>query len=349
MTDDTTSARDRIWRLFRPVSVLLTVALAADLAAIAMWPAAQRVLVIVAAALTALLCLFLWRALSIAESVADVCGKLLEQERASKAAIEFRNRQLENTIGKLEEVERIKKNFLLMASHQMRSPLVAIQSVIRVIVSGAIGGDDASVKNLLQQAYDRSEDMLGMVNDILDLAEAKVEKDEGTEQTDAPAELNSVVSLLRPTAAERGISIEANVPAGLPLARIARKSLNHIFTNLVDNAIKYSKDNTVVSVTLAADGGMMRLDVTDQGIGIPQEAQQKIFKEFFRADNAKMLIKQGTGLGLAIVQNIVQNLGGKISFVSKEDEGTTFTARVPFEPAPQQGDDSYAVRKNPDH
>ncbi|MFA6449872.1 MAG: HAMP domain-containing sensor histidine kinase [bacterium] len=337
MTDDTNSERARIWRFFRPASVILTVALAADLAAIAMWPSAQKVLVIFAAAFTALLCLFLWRALSIAESATDICARLLEQERAARAAVEVRNRQLENTIGKLEEVERIKKNFLLMASHQMRSPLVAIQSVIRVIVSGAIGGDDESVKHLLQQAYDRSEDMLGMVNDILDLAEAKVEKDEGTEQTDAAAELNAVVSLLRPTAAERGITIETDVAAGLPMARVARKSVNHIFTNLVDNAIKYSKDNTVVRVKLVAEGDRMRIDVADQGIGIPQEAQQKIFKEFFRADNAKMLIKQGTGLGLAIVQNIVQNLGGDISFVSKENEGTTFTARVPFTPSPQTG------------
>jgi len=98
----------------------------------------------------------------------------------------------------------------------MRSPLVAIQSVIKVIVSGAIGGDDESVHKLLQQAYDRSEDMLGMVNDILNLAEAKVEKDEGVEQTDSAAELNAVVSLLRPAAAERKITLELNAAQGLP-------------------------------------------------------------------------------------------------------------------------------------
>ncbi len=335
--DDTTSARTKIWRFFRPASVVLTVALAADLAAIAMWPSAHKVLVTFAAALMALLCIFLWRALSIAESATDVCCRLLEEERASRASVEARNKQLEKTIGKLEEVERIKKNFLLMASHQMRSPLVAIQSVIKVIVSGAAGDSEEAVRKLLGQAYDRSEDMLEMVNDILDLAEAKVEKDEGQEETDAAAELNSVVSFLRPAAAENNVSIELDAAQDIPPVKVARKPLNHIFTNLVENAVKYSKDNTTVRVKLAPEGEMLRLDVQDSGIGIPEKDRDRIFKEFFRADNAKTLKKHGTGLGLAIVQNIIQNLGGDISFTSKENVGTCFTARIPFTPSPPPG------------
>jgi len=250
------------------------------------------------------------------------------------AALEARNRLLETAIGKLEEVDRIKKNFLLMASHQMRSPLVAIQSVIKAIVSGAVAGNDEAVRSLLGQAYNRSEDMLGMVNDILNLAEAKVERDEGVEETDPAAEMNSVVAILRPVGAEKKVEIQLQADEDLPRIKIARKSLNHIFTNLVENAVKYSKDETTVKVTLAREGGGIRLEVRDQGIGIPADAREKIFKEFYRADNARMIQKQGTGLGLAIVQNIVQNFGGDISFESKENEGTKFTVLLPPEPNP---------------
>jgi signal transduction histidine kinase len=258
----------------------------------------------------------------------------LEEERSARAILETRNRQLENTIGKLEEVERIKKNFLLMASHQMRSPLVAIQSVIKVIVSGAVSGGSDSMNSLLQQAYNRSEDMLAMVNDILNLAEAKVVIDDGAETTDPSAELSSIVTLLRPVGAERNIEIELSIAPGLPSIRIARKSLNHVFTNLVENAVKYSNDGTKVNVSLAMEKNMLRLDVTDSGIGIPKADHDKIYKEFFRSDNAKMLKKQGTGLGLPVVHNIVHNFGGEISFVSKENKGTHFTVLLPPEPRP---------------
>lgn len=327
-------ARKKINRFYRPGAVVFTVLLAADLAAIALWPQAHRLLSLLAAAFTASLCLLLWQGLSLAESASDTAESLIEEERGMRACLESRNRQLENTIGKLEEVERIKKNFLLMASHQMRSPLVAIQSVIRVIVSGAIGGDDPSVKNLLQQAYDRSEDMLDMVNDILNLAEAKVERDEGAEQTDAAAEMNAVVAILTPVAAEKKVTIETEIAQNLPALRVVRKSVNHIFTNLVENAVKYSKESTKVKVKLTEEGDALRLEVADQGIGIPEKDQPRIFKEFFRADNAKSRIKQGTGLGLAIVHNLIVNLGGSITFRSKEDEGTTFTAKIPFAPKP---------------
>jgi len=263
----------------------------------------------------------------------DAIGSL-NDTRKKYAAIEARNRQLETAVGKLEEVERLKKNFLMMASHQMRSPLVAIQSVIRVIVSGAATGNEEDTRNLLQQAYIRSEDMLEMINDILNLAEARVEIDEGTEETNAASELNNVVSLLRPVAAEQKVAIELSAAPDIPPTRIARKWLNHIFTNLVDNAVKYSMENTAVRVRLANENNMLRLDVEDSGIGIPEEDQKKLFKEFYRADNAKTLRKQGTGLGLTIVQNIVRNLGGTLSFTSKENEGTHFIVHLPFVPKP---------------
>ncbi len=224
-----------------------------------------------------------------------------------------------------------KKDFLLMASHQMRSPLVAIQSVLKVLETGTIPQD--AIHSLVSQAYTRSEDMLTLVNDILDLSRSDIEHKETPESVDPIREMDAVVSLLRSTAAERNITIEYDHPTSMHPVNIVRKSLNHIFTNLVDNAVKYSRDNTTIYVELALENDMMRLDVIDSGIGIPEKEQVNLFKQFFRANNAKKVRTHGTGLGLSIVKTIVNNHGGTINFDSKENKGTHFIIRMPFEPA----------------
>ncbi|HOO56106.1 MAG TPA: HAMP domain-containing sensor histidine kinase [bacterium] len=242
-----------------------------------------------------------------------------------------KNKELGHVIGKLEEVEKIKKNFLLMASHQMRSPLVAIQSVMKVILSG-VTDDREKMDKLLGQAYSRSEDMLGMVNDILDLAKAKVETEEGEEEADPRKEAEFIISLLSQTAHEKGVEVRLEVEDDLPAIKISRKSLDDVINNLVDNAIIYSKENSEVKVRLGREGDSLLLVVQDSGIGIPEEDRDKIFKEFYRSDNAKMLKTHGTGLGLPIVYNIVTRFGGNIDLESKVDEGTCFRVKLPFEP-----------------
>jgi len=95
-----------------------------------------------------------------------------------------------------------------------------------------------------------------------------------------------------------------------------------------------------VNVYIGVEGDSMRFEVADSGIGIPEREQQNIFKEFFRANNAKMVRTHGTGLGLSIVKHIVQNQGGTIDFTSRENHGTTFTALIPFEPKrPQENEE----------
>jgi len=259
---------------------------------------------------------------------------LLREEEDEIYVLEKRNAQMSKALGKLEEVEKIKKNFLLMASHQMRSPLVAIQSVIKVIVSGAATGDEESVRSLLQQAYIRSEDMLDLVNGILDLAEAKVERPENPESIDVCSELQSVIKFLEPMSAEKSIKLSATINPDIPQAQIPKKTLIHIYSNLVENAVKYSPSNTEVKILLNKIPEGILFEVIDQGIGIPESDQDRIFKEFFRADNAKIHAKHGTGLGLAIVHSLVSNLGGEISFTSAQNQGTHFKVILPFSPLP---------------
>ena len=106
------------------------------------------------------------------------------------------------------------------------------------------------------------------------------------------------------------------------------KILELTLTNLIHNAIKYSPENTTISLEVELLGEMLGMKVKDQGIGIPVEDQKHIFNRYFRAENA--LTNQGTGIGLNIVRNHLENLGGSIAFMSKENNGSTFEIKVPI-------------------
>ena len=106
------------------------------------------------------------------------------------------------------------------------------------------------------------------------------------------------------------------------------KILELILTNLVNNAIKYSPENTTIKVNAKAVNDEMTIDVIDAGIGIPEKEQKFVFNRYFRAENA--LLSQGTGIGLNIVKSHLENLGGTIAFTSKQNKGTTFVITIPI-------------------
>ena len=105
--------------------------------------------------------------------------------------------------------------------------------------------------------------------------------------------------------------------------------LSNIFINLISNALKYSYPNTTVEISLDKEDGFCKLQFSDKGIGIPKKDQKHLFEKFFRASNAEN--KEGTGLGLHIIKSYLQLLGGRISFVSVQNEGSTFTIYLPIE------------------
>ncbi len=110
--------------------------------------------------------------------------------------------------------------------------------------------------------------------------------------------------------------------------------IKEAISNLFGNAIKYTPDNGKVSIKVESDAQRVRINITDTGYGIPQHQQEKIFTKFFRAENVMKKETSGTGLGLYLVHSIVQLLHGSVSFVSKENEGTTFTIDLPILPPP---------------
>jgi signal transduction histidine kinase len=170
-----------------------------------------------------------------------------------------------------------------------------------------------------------------MVLDLLDLARL----DAGTADLkmsplNMPALLNAITEKFSPMATKAGVTISVNVPADLPVLFADGDRLAQVFTNLVDNALKFTPADGSIKLQVEMVGGEMQVSVSDTGRGIPTSALPHVFDRFYQADISRSRGKHGAGLGLAIVLEIVQAHGGRISVRSQEGQGTSFVVNLPL-------------------
>jgi signal transduction histidine kinase len=141
--------------------------------------------------------------------------------------------------------------------------------------------------------------------------------------------LDEIVALMSAQAEARSIMLKADVAPGLPQINADQEGMEQVLMNLISNAMKYSPDTGVVSVSVRHSGSVIELKVSDSGIGIEEADLPRIFDEFYRAQNARTFTTEGTGLGLSIVKSIVETHGGEILLESHSGSGTTVTVRLP--------------------
>jgi signal transduction histidine kinase len=171
---------------------------------------------------------------------------------------------------------------------------------------------------------------LELLDDILILSYRKsAEAVYHTEPVQLVDVMQKVVDDIKGQAQKKNIVINVQIPPGFPQVVADRKALNEVFSNLVSNAVKYTKEDTAVNVTAKQKGGFIEINVSDTGIGIASEDLPQIFDEFYRAPNAKSYKVEGTGLGLAIVKEIVEAQHGKLRVQSELGKGSTFTVLLP--------------------
>jgi signal transduction histidine kinase len=227
-----------------------------------------------------------------------------------------------------ERTERIRREFVANASHELRTPIAAIKIMVESLLDGA--QEDADTRSRFLNLVEREADRLtGLVNDLLDLSQM----DAGQwplEFVEFPLRetLEPVLAKLQVVAAEKRQQLAGKCH---PDARVwgDKRAVYQILSNLISNAIRYSPEEGEISITAETRGAVTRIRVRDTGIGIPKEDRERIFERFFRIDRARAREQGGSGLGLAIVKYLVEAQGGRVTVSSAPGKGSLFTVVLP--------------------
>jgi two-component system, NarL family, sensor histidine kinase BarA len=234
------------------------------------------------------------------------------------------------------EMNRLKSDFLATMSHELRTPLNSI-----IGFSEVLAGSDAlndRQKRYAHNIQNSGKMLLGMINDILDLAKIESGKMEVRSEDFSIRDVcEGLVGLTRPMAERKNIDLECRLDEAIPLLRQDPGKLRQILYNLLSNAIKFTPEGGRVTLRARAEGRFVVLEVADTGIGIAEEDREKIFEKFRQVGGpgheASVLTRehQGTGLGLSIVRELTKLLGGDVHLESRPGQGSTFTIRLPLQ------------------
>ena len=222
-------------------------------------------------------------------------------------------------------IDTVQTDFVANLSHELKTPIGAVAAL-----ADSLNGETETevVWRLAERIVTESHRMSRIVDDLLDLSRVEFGGTEEWTDIDLATVLVEVVSTNQHAAKRQGLGLSLTGSAEL-LVRGDRSQLVSVFSNLVDNAIKYSEIGGVVNVSSTIKGDEIMVSVTDHGIGIAERDQKRIFERFYRVDKARSRATGGTGLGLSIVRHIVLEHGGAIDIRSEEGVGSTFTVRLP--------------------
>ncbi len=240
---------------------------------------------------------------------------------------------IERDITREKEIDRMKTEFVSLASHQLRTPLTGIKWLVELLLRNKEKNLSADQLELLHGVSVSNERMIHLVDDLLDVSHIDTGKNFilNLEKTDIVEIIKSVATMVRPFAGTRGITIRFADTLQHPLEMIVDKEKIHeVFQNLIDNAIKYSKDHSEIVVGAMPAAKEVVFYIQDHGVGIPPAEEHLVFGKFFRATNVLTVDRTGTGLGLYIVKGIVEYHGGKVWFETEQNVGTTFYFSLPL-------------------
>jgi two-component system sensor histidine kinase SenX3 len=224
-------------------------------------------------------------------------------------------------------VESVRRDFVANVSHELKTPVGALSLLSEAAAEAA--DDPAAVRRFALKMQAEAQRLTNLVNDLIDLS--RLQSDDPLKKAAiAPVKrlVDAAVSDVRAVAEAKEIELVTKIAPGLKVACVERQ-LTTAIRNLIVNAVNYSPPKTKVTVTAEISDGLVEIRVTDQGIGIPEGDQIRVFERFYRIDPARSRATGGTGLGLAIVKHIVTGHGGDVVLHSIEGKGSTFTLRLP--------------------
>ena len=227
----------------------------------------------------------------------------------------------------LKRAEGIRSEFTANVSHELKTPLTSIKGFTDMLSTGMVK-DPEDQKRFFSMIGVEVDRLIELINDILKLSELEsVAIEQCEERADVLEAAKAAETLLSQAAASAGITLSV---AGMPAeAAIPAGRLKELMLNLMENGVKYNEPGGRVDVRVSADERFVTATVSDTGIGIPEEARQRIFERFYRVDKGRARKNGGTGLGLAIVKHILQLYGGSVSVESEPGRGSAFTVQLP--------------------
>jgi signal transduction histidine kinase len=266
---------------------------------------------------------------AITEQMLHLRAALEDANRNLEARVQQRTMELEAALRRLSEINQLKANFVANVSHELRTPLTHIRGYLDLLNTESLGPVNNDQKKALDVSLHSAARLQSLIDDLILFSQAS--RGEMT-LTLGPVDLNqivsSVVTLIRPKAEEHQIHLDVDVPENLPLVQADEEKLGWVISQLLDNAIKFTKPAGKVCLTVqkdSANNSLVTVTVTDTGIGIPSESIKEIFEPFHQLDGSATRRYGGTGLGLALVRQIVEAHASLIDVQSETGKGTTIS------------------------
>lgn len=230
-----------------------------------------------------------------------------------------------------EEKKRVRFEFIRVLGHELKAPLAAVEGYINIMKDESLGTELAPYKEMIHRSHVRLEQMKKLIVDLLDMTRIEAgQKVRHVEKIDLCAALRDAAELVKPSARERGIGVSVQCPESY-FTMADRSEMDMIFNNLLTNAVKYNRENGSVEAVLTPGDGQVEIRVTDTGIGMTPEEQEKLFGEFVRIKNDQTRNILGSGLGLSIIKRLVELYRGSVTVKSEAGKGSTFTAVLKLE------------------
>ena len=235
------------------------------------------------------------------------------------------------SLDEIRRVNKIRRDFVANVSHELKTPATSLKLLAESLVE-ILDEDADQARFFADQLKNETERFAKLITDLLDLA--SLESEEGVLRptpVDVRAILMVVLARHRPVARRKNITLswKRSGKAALYKVRGDEMQLTSMFSNLVENAVKYTPSGGRVEVTGESNEDEVVVRVSDTGIGIPEEKLARIFERFYRVDKARSKETGGTGLGLSIVRHVAENHGGRVTVESTLGEGSTFTVYLP--------------------
>jgi len=261
---------------------------------------------------------YLWLALT----VAIVVALLAANTRIFQYAVLFR---------KLKEVDKMKDDFISMASHELRAPITAIRGYLSLFLEDAFGAFDEKPKSIMRTLFQVSTHLHDLVEDLLDVSRIEQGRLQLSPEPVKPEDaIDEVMGEMKFEAEKKGLAFSFRRPSiALPTVMADKARLRQVLVNLVSNAVKYTQKGSVTVTAEAKEGPMVEIRVADTGVGMSAEARERLFQKFYRIKTDDTRGIPGTGLGLWITKQIVEAMKGKIFVESIEKVGTQMGLLLP--------------------